>query len=84
MLIQVNKLKHENKFVPEKLGCKGSIIDKERITDAIEKSSKAQIQTSEKGSNTKLVNAQIQKSNHIVTSLQASKENRSKKQSQNR
>ena len=45
------------------------------MSDALEKSSKAQIQTSEKGSNTKLVNAQIQNNNHIVTSLQASTEN---------
>ena len=44
MLIQVKKLKQENKSLQEKLGCKGSIIDKERMTDAIEKSSKAQIQ----------------------------------------
>ena len=51
-------------------------------TDAIEKSSKAQIQALEKGSNTKHVNAQIQKNNHIVTSLQASTENGSEKQSQ--
>ena len=79
MLIQVKKLKQENKSLQEKLGCKGSIIDEERMTDAIEKSSKAQIQTSEKASNTKLVNAQIQKNNHIVTSLQASIENGSKK-----
>ena len=46
-----------------------------------EKSSKAQIQTSKKGNNTKLVNAQIQKNNHIVTSLQASIENGFKQQS---
>ena len=82
MLIQVKKLKQENKSLQEKLGCKGSLIDKEMMTDAIEKSSKGQIQTSEKGSNTKLVNAQIQKNNHIVTSLQASTKNGSQKQSQ--
>ena len=52
------------------------------MNDAIKKSSKAQIQTSEKGSNTKLVNAQFQKNNHIVKSLQESTENGSKKQSQ--
>ena len=72
----------ENKYLQEKLDCKGSIIDKKTMTDAIEKSSKVQIQTSEKGSNTKLVNAQIQKNNHIVPSLQASIENGSEKQSQ--
>ena len=52
------------------------------MTGSIEKSSKYQIQTSEKGSNIKLVNAQIQKNNHIVTPLQASTENYSEKQSQ--
>ena len=59
MLIQVRKLKQENKSLQEKLDCKGSIVDKETMTDAIEKSSKAQIQTLENGSNTKIVNAQI-------------------------
>ena len=59
MLIQVRKLKQENKSLQEKLDCKGSIVDKETMTDTIEKSSKAQIQTSKKGSNTKLVNAQF-------------------------
>ena len=48
------------------------------MTNAIEKSSKAQIQTSEKGSNTNLV--KVQKNNLIVTSLQASTENGSEKQ----
>ena len=57
MLIQVKKLKQENKSLQEKLDCKGSIVDKETMTGAIKKSSKAQIQTSEKGSNTKLFNA---------------------------
>ena len=52
------------------------------MTGTIEKSSNGQIQTSEKGSNTKLVDAQIRKNNHIVTSLQASTENGSEKQSQ--
>ena len=52
------------------------------MTGTIEKSSKAQIQTSKKRSNTNLVNAQIQKNNHIVTSLQASTKNDSEKQSQ--
>ena len=82
MLIQVKKLKQKNKSLQEKLDCKGSIVDKETMTSAIEKSSKAQIQTSEMGSNTKLVNAQIEKNNHIVTSLQASIENGSEKESQ--
>ena len=82
MLVQVRKLKQENKSLQEKLNCKGSIVDKETMTCSIEKSSKAQIQTSEKGSNTKLVNAQIQKNNHIVTSLQASIENGFEKESQ--
>ena len=82
MPIQLKELKLENKYLQEKLDCKGSIVDKETITGAIEKLSKAQIQTSEKGSNAKLVHAQIQKNNHIVTSLQASTEDGSKKQSQ--
>ena len=47
------------------------------MTNAIEKSSKAQIQTSEKGSNANLV--KVQKNNLIVTLLQASTENGSKK-----
>ena len=42
----------------------------EMMTNAIEKSSKAQIQTSKKGSNANLV--KVQKNNLIVTSLQAS------------
>ena len=52
------------------------------MTNAIENSSKAQIQTSEKGSNANLL--KFQKENLIVTSLQASIENGSKKQLQNR
>ena len=82
MLIQVRKLKQENKSLQEKLDCKGSIIDKETMSDTIEKSSKTQIQTSEKGNNTRLMNAQIQKNNHIVTLLQASTKICSEKQSQ--
>ena len=50
------------------------------MTNAIEKSSKAQIQTSEKGSNANLV--KVQKNNLIVTSLQASIDNGSEKQLQ--
>ena len=50
------------------------------MTNTIENSSKAQIQTSEKGSNENLV--KVQKKNLIVTSLQASTENSSKKQLQ--
>ena len=45
MLIQVKKLKQENKSLQEKLGRKGLIIEKERMTGAIENSSKDQIQT---------------------------------------
>ena len=45
-------------------------IKAKTMTNAIEKSSKAQIQTSKKGSNAKLV--KVQKNNLIVTSLQAS------------
>ena len=52
-------------------------IKAETMTNAIEKSSKAQIQTSEKGSNVNLV--KVQKNNLIVTSLQASTKNGSKK-----
>jgi len=55
-------------------------IKAETMTNAIEKSSKAQIQTSEKGSNANLV--KVQKNNLIVTSLQASTENGSEKQLQ--
>ena len=44
------------------------------MTGAIKKSSKVQIQKSEKGTNRELVNAQIQKNEHIVTSLQTSRE----------
>ena len=43
ILIQVRKLKHENKSLQEKLDCKETTIDKETMTDAIENSSKAQI-----------------------------------------
>ena len=55
-------------------------IKAETMTNAIEKSSKAQIQTSEKGINENLI--KVQKNNLIVTSLQASTENGSKKQLQ--
>ena len=50
------------------------------MNNIIEKSSKTQIQTLEKGSNAKLV--KVQKNNLIVTSLQASTENGSEKQLQ--
>ena len=43
------------------------------MTNAIENSSKAQIQTLENGSNAKLI--KVQKNNLIVTSLQALTEN---------
>ena len=55
-------------------------IKAETMTNAIKKSSKAQIQTSEKGSNANLV--KVQKNNLIVTSLQASIENGFEKQLQ--
>ena len=55
-------------------------IKVEMMTNAIENSLKAQIQTSEKGSNANLV--KVQKNNLIVTSLQASTENGSEKQLQ--
>ena len=50
------------------------------MTNAIEKSWKAQIETSEKGSNANLI--KVQKNNLIVTSLQASIENGFEKQLQ--
>ena len=81
MLIQVRKLKQENKSLQEKLDCKRSNVNKETMTNAIEKSSKAQIQTSEKGSNAKLI--KVQKNNLIVRSLQASTENGSEKNYKN-
>ena len=80
ILIQVRKLKHENKSLQEKLDCKEPIIGKETMTSTIEKSSKSQIQTSEKGINTNLVKAQ--KNNLIVKSLQASTKNGYEKQLQ--
>ena len=49
------------------------------MTGAIKKSLKDQIQTSEKGTNTELVYAQIQKNEHIVTFLQTLREYGSKK-----
>ena len=78
MLIQVRKLKQENKSLQEKLDCKRSSVDTETMTSAIETSSEDQIQTSEKRSNTKLVKAQ--KNNLIVTLLQESTKNDSEKQ----
>ena len=48
MLIQVRKLKQENKSLQEKLYCKSLSVDKETMTNAIDKSSKAQIKTSER------------------------------------
>ena len=50
------------------------------MTNVIQNSSKAQVQTLEKGSNPKLV--KVQKNNLIVTSLQASTKNGSEKQLQ--
>ena len=70
MIIQVRKLKQENKSLQENLDYKRSSVDKETMTNTIENSSKAQIQTSEKGINTKLVKAQ--KNNLIVIYLQES------------
>ena len=67
MLIQVRKLKQENKSLQEKLDCKTSRVDKETMTNAIEKSSKDQIQTSEKRSNANIV--KVKKNILIVTSL---------------
>jgi hypothetical protein len=52
------------------------------MTDPIEKLSDIQISTVEKGSNTKLVDVQIQKNAYIDKSLQTSKENDSKEKSQ--
>ena len=72
MLIQVRKLKQENKSLQENLDCKRLSVDKETMNNTIEKSSKANIQTLEKGSNANLV--KVQKNNLIVTSLQASTE----------
>ena len=72
MLIQDRKLKQENESLQENVDCKRSSVDKETMTNAIEKSSKDQIQTSEKGSNAKLF--KVQNKNLIVTSLQASTE----------
>ena len=80
MLIQVRKLKHENKSLQENLDCKRSSVDKETMTNAKEKSSKAQIQTSEKGRNAKLV--KVEKNNLTITSLQASTKNGPEKQLQ--
>ena len=50
------------------------------MTNVIEKSSKAQIQTLEKGNNANLI--KVQKNNFIVTSLQTSTENGFEKQLQ--
>ena len=46
MLIQVRKLKQENKSLPEELDYKILSVDKETMTNTIDKSSKDQIQTS--------------------------------------
>ena len=81
MIIQVRKLTKENKSLQEKIDCKRSSVDKEMMTNAIEKSSRDQIQTSEKGRNAYLI--KFQKNSLIVTSLQASTENGSEKQLQN-
>ena len=48
MLIQVRKLKQENKSLQENLDCKRLSVDKETMTNAIHKSSKDQIQTLER------------------------------------
>ena len=80
MLLQVRKLKKENKSLQEKLDCKRLSVDKEMMTNTIEKSSKAQIQTSKKGSNAYIV--KVKNKNLIVTSLQASTKNGSEKQLQ--
>ena len=45
MLIQDRKLKQENESLQENVDCKRSSVDKETMTNTIEKSSKGQIQT---------------------------------------
>ena len=70
MLIQIRKLKKENKSLQEKLDCKRLSVDKETRTNAIEKSSKAQIQTSEKGSNANLIKVQASTKNGSEKQLQ--------------
>ena len=52
------------------------------MTDPIEKLSNVQIRASKKGTNTELVDTLIQKNVYIVKSLQTSREDGSKEQSQ--
>jgi hypothetical protein len=75
-------LKHDKKSLQEELDRKTSLVDKETMTDPIEKLSDIQISTVEKGINTKLVDVQIQKNAYMDKSLQTSKEDDSKEKSQ--
>jgi chromosome segregation ATPase len=61
LLTQIKNLKHDKKSLQKGLDRKTSIIDKETITDPIEKLSDIQISTVEKGTNTKSIDVQIQK-----------------------
>jgi ribosomal protein S27AE len=82
LLTQIKKLKHDKKSLQEELDRKTSLVDKETMTDPIEKLSDIQISTVEKGTNTKSVDVQIQKNAYIDKSLQTSKEDDSKEKSQ--
>jgi hypothetical protein len=82
LLTQIKKLKHDKKSLQEELDRKTSLIDKETMTDPIEKLSDIQISTVEKGTNTKSIDVQIQKNAYVDKSLQTSKEYDSKEKSQ--
>ena len=55
LLIQIRKLKHDNKYLQEELDHKRSIVDKETITNSIKNSLDAQIKTPKKGTNTQVI-----------------------------
>jgi hypothetical protein len=74
LLTHIKKLKYNKKSLQEELDCKTSLIDKETMTDPIEKLFDIQISTVEKGTNTKSIDVQIQKNAYMDKSLQTSKE----------
>ena len=81
-LTQIKKLKHDKKYLQEELDSKRSLIDKETMTNPIEKLLDVQISTSEKGTTTEPVDTPIRKNPYSDKSLQTSRKDDSKEQSQ--
>ena len=65
MLPQIKNPNNDKKILQEELDHKGSLLEKVMMNDPKEKLSNAQIETSEKGTNTESVDTQIQKIAYI-------------------